>query len=161
MKLCSFCLVWITFQWVNDIVILMLKPFLKVGITIFFLVSNSFSNKAAQTRKSVHEKKYLQDITWLSSFTFDSIYDVLVLPFCCIYQFVLIWVHERTFHQNSHPINLHPLFLFRKHGSVCDPEKNQVQNIDLKKQGHCYSKREEARLPLLFSNNNYPVFCNP
>ena len=28
-----------------------------------------------------------------------------------------------------------------------------------KKQGHCYSKKEEARLPLLFLNNNDPVFC--
>ena len=27
-----------------------------------------------------------------------------------------------------------------------------------KKQGHCYSKREEARLLLLFLNNNDPVF---
>ena len=33
------------------------------------------------------------------------------------------------------PVNLHPLFLFWKHGSVCDPEKNQVQNMDCKKQG--------------------------
>ena len=32
-------------------------------------------------------------------------------------------------------VNLHPLFLFLKHGPVCDPEKNQVQNMDLKKQG--------------------------
>ena len=30
-----------------------------------------------------------------------------------------------------------------------------------KKQGHCYSKREEARLPLLFLNNNDPGFCTP
>ena len=29
-----------------------------------------------------------------------------------------------------------------------------------KKQGHCYSKREKARLPLLFLNNNDPVFRN-
>jgi hypothetical protein len=28
-------------------------------------------------------------------------------------------------------------------------------------QGHCYSKREEARLLLFFLNNNDPVFCNP
>ena len=65
----------------------------------------------------------------------------------------------------SRPVNLHPLFLFSKLGSVCDLEKNQVQNMDLKKarwkkQGHCYSKREEARLPLLFLNNNDPVFCS-
>ena len=33
------------------------------------------------------------------------------------------------------PVNLHPRFLFWKHGSVCDPEKNQVQNMDCKKQG--------------------------
>ena len=30
-----------------------------------------------------------------------------------------------------------------------------------KKQGHCYSKKEEARLPLLFLNNNDPVFWHP
>ena len=30
-----------------------------------------------------------------------------------------------------------------------------------KKQGHCYSKREEARLPLLFLSNNDPVFLHP
>ena len=30
-----------------------------------------------------------------------------------------------------------------------------------KKQGHCYSKREEARLLLLFLNNNDPVFLHP
>ena len=28
-----------------------------------------------------------------------------------------------------------------------------------KKQGHCYSKRKEARLPFLCLNNNDPVFC--
>ena len=35
----------------------------------------------------------------------------------------------------TRPVNLHPLFLFRKHGSVCDPEKYQVQNMGYKKQG--------------------------
>ena len=30
-----------------------------------------------------------------------------------------------------------------------------------KKQGHCYSKREEAAWPLLFLNNNDPVFLHP
>ena len=50
-------------------------------------------------------------------------------------------------------------------GSICDPEKNQVQNIELqkagcKKQGHCYLKREVAAWPLLFLNTNDPVFCN-
>ena len=74
------------------------------------------------------------------------------------------------------PVNLHPLFLFWKPGWVCDPEKNQVQSMDLnkirskvwtwkkqvaKKQGHCYSKREEARLPFLFLNNNDPAFLHP
>ena len=86
-------------------------------------------------------------------------------------------IHTNSHNQNSYeiflrnkrghkrPVNLHPLFLFWKHGSVCDPKKNQVQNMDLKKvgckkQGHCYSKREETRLPLLFLNNNDPFFCN-
>ena len=30
-----------------------------------------------------------------------------------------------------------------------------------KNQGHCYSKREEVRLPILFLNNNEPVFWHP
>ena len=43
-------------------------------------------------------------------------------------------------------------------------KKNQVQNMDLKKagckkQGHCYSKREEAAWSFLFLNNNDPGFC--
>ena len=56
------------------------------------------------------------------------------------------------------PINLHPLSLFWKHGSQT-LKKNHVQNMGCKKQGHCYSIREEARLPLLILNNNDPVFC--
>ena len=32
------------------------------------------------------------------------------------------------------------------------------KNQGAKKQGHCYSKREEAAWPLLFLNNNDPVF---
>ena len=44
--------------------------------------------------------------------------------------------------------------------------KNQVQNMDLKKarskkQGHCYSKREEATLLLFVLNNNNPAFSDP
>ena len=35
-----------------------------------------------------------------------------------------------------------------------------LKKVGCKKQGHCYSKREETRLPLLFLNNNDPVFCN-
>ena len=43
-------------------------------------------------------------------------------------------------------------------------KKKQVQNMDLKKagckkQGHSYSKREEAGWSLFFLNNNDPVFC--
>ena len=73
------------------------------------------------------------------------------------------------------PVNLHPLLLFSKHELVCDPEKNWVQNMGrnkqgAKKQGYCYSKREEAKqktgslllkksLHLLFLSNNVPVFC--
>ena len=33
-----------------------------------------------------------------------------------------------------------------------------LRNAEGKKQGHSYSKKEEARLPLLFLNNNDPVF---
>ena len=44
--------------------------------------------------------------------------------------------------------------------------KIQVQNMDLKKAGwkklgHCYLKRGEARLLLLFLNNNDPDFSHP
>ena len=34
--------------------------------------------------------------------------------------------------EHSRPVNLHPLFLFWIHGSVCDPEK-KVQNMGCKK----------------------------
>ena len=37
--------------------------------------------------------------------------------------------------------------------------KNGVQKPGCKNQGHCYSKREKARLPPLFLNNNDPAFC--
>ena len=37
--------------------------------------------------------------------------------------------------------------------------KYGVQKAGCKKQGQCYSKREKARLSLLFLNNNEPVFC--
>ena len=57
-------------------------------------------------------------------------------------------------------VNLHPLFLFWKHGSVCEPEK-KVQNMGCKKQGakkqgHCYSKREEAAY-LIVSTTETPL----
>ena len=63
------------------------------------------------------------------------------------------------------PVNLHPLFLFRKHGSVCDFEKRIRSKIwtwkkQGKKQGHFYSKRNKTRMFLLFLNNNNPVFCS-
>jgi hypothetical protein len=37
--------------------------------------------------------------------------------------------------------------------------KYGLQKAGCKKQGHCYSKREEARLSFLFLNDNDPVFC--
>ena len=37
--------------------------------------------------------------------------------------------------------------------------KYGVQKAGCKKQGQCYSKREKARLSLLFLNNNDPAFC--
>ena len=50
------------------------------------------------------------------------------------------------------------------HGSVCDPEKNQVQDMNLKKAG-CKETgsllfKNKARLPLLFLNHNDTVFCS-
>ena len=37
--------------------------------------------------------------------------------------------------------------------------KYGVQKAGCKKQGHCYSKREEAAALFSFLNNNDPVFC--
>ena len=34
-----------------------------------------------------------------------------------------------------------------------------LKKAGCKKQGHCYSKREEARLPFLFLSNNALLFC--
>jgi hypothetical protein len=64
---------------------------------------------------------------------------------------------------DSRPVNLHPLFLVWKHGSVCDPEKNKVQNMDLKKAwfkklGHWCSKRPCCLFSFL--NNNDPLFLH-
>ena len=36
-----------------------------------------------------------------------------------------------------------------------------LRNAEGKKQGHSYSKKEEAAKPLLFLNNNDPVFLHP
>ena len=47
--------------------------------------------------------------------------------------------------KQNRPVNLHPLFLFWKHGWVCDPEKNQVQNMDLKKAGSLLFKKRSSR----------------
>ena len=35
-----------------------------------------------------------------------------------------------------------------------------LKKAGCKKQGHCYSKKEEAAWPLLFLNNIDLVFCN-
>ena len=66
MKLCSFCVVWITFHWVNVIVILMLKPVLKVGITKVFSYQIFLVTKLLREGNQFM-KNYLQDITWLLS----------------------------------------------------------------------------------------------
>ena len=54
----------------------------------------------------------------------------------------------------KHPVNLHPLFLFWKHGLVCDPENNWVQNMGFKKQNaknRVIVIQKEKRQPGLFS----------
>ena len=62
-------------------------------------------------------------------------------------------------------IRLLSLFFFWNHLLVCDPEtklsrKYGVQKAGYRKQGHHYSKWEEARLFLVFFNNNDPVVCS-
>ena len=59
---------------------------------------------------------------------------------------------------HSRLVNLHPLFLFWKHCLlVCDPEKN-VPKYGLQKARYKNKKKEEVAWPLLFLNNNDPVF---
>ena len=50
---------------------------------------------------------------------------------------------------HSRPVNLHPPFLFCKHGSVCDPGK-KVQNVDIKK-NRVIAIQKEKRPDCLFS----------
>ena len=86
--------------------------------------------------------------------------------------FESVFISKSTHSQfGSRPVNLHPLCLLWKHGSVCDPEKNRVQNMGWQKQDaknqvwtfFCYSKL------LLFLNNKkrtrpsffHPVFFTP
>ena len=63
----------------------------------------------------------------------------------------------------NRPVNLHPLFLFWKHGSVCDPEKKGskiwVSKSRVKKTRSLLFKKRRGSCPLLFLNNNDPVFC--
>ena len=60
--------------------------------------------------------------------------------------------------QCSYPVNLHPIFLFWKHGSVCDPENMGCKNEGTK-------NKEYAAWPGLFSfwiTMNlffHPAFC--
>ena len=67
------------------------------------------------------------------------------------------------------PVNLHPLSLFWKHGSVCDPVK-KVQNMGCKMQGaknRVIVVQKEKRPGCFFSFwitmtlFLHPAFCNP
>ena len=49
--------------------------------------------------------------------------------------------------------------IFSGAGTLKKGPKYGLQKAGCKKQGHCYSKREEAAWPLLFLNKNDPVFC--
>ena len=61
----------------------------------------------------------------------------------------------------NRPVNLgyQVDLIFFGSGFLKKGAKSRVQRQGCIKQGHCYSKREEARLPLLFLNSNDPVFC--
>ena len=78
-------------------------------------------------------------------FTLDELHNIFSWPTLSLFLYG-IYLHVSTVHR---PVNLHPLFLFWKNGLVCDPEKKSgpksgMQKAGCKKQGHCYSKREEA-----------------
>ena len=52
--------------------------------------------------------------------------------------------------------------MFLGSGTLKKSSKYGLQNAGCKKQDHCYSKREEARLPLLFLTLFlHLAFCNP
>ena len=51
------------------------------------------------------------------------------------------------------------LIFFRLWNFKKKVQKNRLQKAGCKKQGHCYSKREETAWPFLFLNNIDPVFC--
>ena len=58
------------------------------------------------------------------------------------------WMRKQqvfAFFSHLHSVNLHPLFLFWKHVMVCDPEKIQVPNMDLKKEGSLLFKKRRGQ----------------
>ena len=71
----------------------------------------------------------ISHISWLNDYILiKNRHHLLKFSNCFVQSFV--W--NKKF---LRPVNLHPLFLFWKHGSVCDPKKNQVKNMGCKKQG--------------------------
>ena len=70
----------------------------------------------------------------------------------------------KTWAADSHPVNLHPLFLlsgrpdiFLGSGTLKKGPRYWLQKAGYKKS----ESREEAAWPLLFLNNNDPVFLHP
>ena len=116
------------------------------------------------------------DMAWISMMTMSFVKTIFWdKPVICLTQvnadsqcknlFKCISIEVRLIFLPYCLVNLHPLFLFRKHGSVCDFEKKIRSKIwtwkkQGKKQGHFCWKRDKTRLFLLFLNNNDPVFCS-
>ena len=70
-----------------------------------------------------------------------------------LYQSIRVWfawgqsLVPSSFSRHSRPVNLHPLFLFWKHGSVCELDKIGSKIWGAKNQGwtfFCHSKKKAA-----------------
>ena len=83
--------------------------------------------RLARSRKdfAIFSRRWVRNVS--------NYYEILYLLIKHMYSYVQIDACYGVCYVLIFPVNLHPLFLFSKHGSVCDPEKNQVQNVDLKK----------------------------
>ena len=111
-------------------------------------------------KKSFHTRKYFNSI----HFSFAYLYlQINYITFCVETPCITNWTNSlfNQYHlhvDDTRPVNLNPLFQICKNGLVCDPQKNEVQNMGCKQQGakswvrtfFCYSEREDLAWPLLF-----------
>ena len=106
-----------------------------------WIMVSSFAQLKARNEKERKTAKCWQ--LWLNIQTLEQM-------FSAKQAYILPYVHLPRL---TRPVNLHQLFLFWKHGSVRDPEKNQVQTLGCKNQGEKkqgHSKRVDEAWPFSF-----------